>query len=381
MASKTIVIIGASFAGIPTAHALLKDVPSTKVILINPSKKFFFNIAAPRIIARPKAFRPEQYLLSIEKQFSHYSQDAFEFVLGLATSINIDTKTVTVNNERVITFDYLVIATGSTTHSMTDTNSIPIPFKQPASDDTQVLIEKAQDHISRANRVIIGGAGPIGVEVAGEIAEAAEERGAHVTVTLISATDRVLSMLKPRASEVAEQQLRHKNVEIIRSARVTSVSQSVDSSTWTVTLHNGQTLQADAYIPTTGVVPNNSFIPQELLDMQGWVKVDAELRVQGRNGKKLPIFAAGDITHNSMRLSFKAAEQAAIVAANLKAEVCQKGQKRMYDQGSNMMMIVPIGASGGSGQIFGWTPWNMLVKFIKSKDFFIARAESMIAAK
>lgn len=35
--TKTVVIIGASWAGIPVAHGLLKEVPSAKVVLVNPS--------------------------------------------------------------------------------------------------------------------------------------------------------------------------------------------------------------------------------------------------------------------------------------------------------------------------------------------------------
>ncbi|KAJ9254623.1 hypothetical protein DTO207G8_3469 [Paecilomyces variotii] len=380
MVSKTVVIIGASCAGIPIAHALLKDSPSVKVILINPASTFYFMIAAPRILAKPKAFRPEQYLLPIEREFTRYPKSAFEFVLGVATSISADEKTVTVNSERVISFDYLVIASGSTTRTMQDDSGMLIPFKAPKSNNVQTLIEEAQQKISQATKIIIAGAGPIGVETAGEIAEAAEHRGADVHITLISATDRLLPMLKPRASEVAEYQLKEKKVEIIKSRKATGAVRSADLSTWTVSLDNGQSLHADIYIPTVGVIPNNDFIPQEFLDPQGWVKVDKEQRVQAGNGSKLPIFAAGDITNNSMRLSFKAAEQAAVVAANLKAEIAGKGRRRTYDQGNSIMMLVPVGSSGGTGQMFGWTPWSSMVKVIKGKDFLVSRARSMIAA-
>ncbi|KAB8074606.1 hypothetical protein BDV29DRAFT_201255 [Aspergillus leporis] len=380
MVSHTVVIIGASFAGIPIAHALLRDDSSIKVILINPSAKFYFVIAAPRILAKPKAFRPEQYLLPIEKEFARYRSNRFEFVLGTATAIDASNKTVKVNNQRVISFDYLVIASGSTTHSMTEENGIRIPFKPPKSDNAQVLIEEAQREISKAATVVIAGAGPIGVETAGEIAEAAKERGADVHITLVSATDRVLAMLKPRASEAAERRLKQKNVEIIRSRKVTGATRSADSSAWTVHLDNGQSLNADIYIPSSGVVPNNGFIPPGFLDSRGWVTVDKELRVQDKNGSRLPIFAAGDITNNSMRLSFKAAEQAAVVAANLKAEITGKGKRRAYDQGNSIMMMVPVGSTGGTGQIFGWVPFGSMIRMIKGKDYFLSKAHSMIAA-
>jgi NADH dehydrogenase FAD-containing subunit len=55
----TIVIIGASCAGISTAHSILKELPTVKLILINPFSKFYFNISAPRILAKPSPFKPE----------------------------------------------------------------------------------------------------------------------------------------------------------------------------------------------------------------------------------------------------------------------------------------------------------------------------------
>ena len=45
MPSKTVVIIGASWAGINAAQGLLKSVPGARVVLINPSSELFFSIS------------------------------------------------------------------------------------------------------------------------------------------------------------------------------------------------------------------------------------------------------------------------------------------------------------------------------------------------
>ncbi|KAJ9482785.1 hypothetical protein VN97_g10633 [Penicillium thymicola] len=111
--------------------------------------------------------------------------------------------------------------------------------------------------------------------------------------------------------------------------------------------------------------------------------VDKGLRVRSPSGSaaQLPIFAAGDITNNSMRLSFKAQEQAAVVAANLKAEIVGQGKSKVYSQGDKIMMVVPVGSTGGTGLIMGWTPWSAMVKMVKGKDFLISKANSTISAK
>ncbi|KAF7592359.1 hypothetical protein BBP40_000342 [Aspergillus hancockii] len=384
MASKkpTIVVIGASFAGIPIAHSLLKDVQTSKIILINPSPTFYFAVAGPRIMAKPMAFRTEEYLIAINSAFDQYPSDSFDFVQGRVSAINPDEKSVTVDDGTIIPFDYLVIASGSTTQSTTR-DDIPVPFKQSNLNNMATLIKNAQNAISLASRIVIGGAGPIGVELAGEIAEAAEQQGKSVTIILVSASYRVLPMLKESASKAAESLLAQKKVETIKSRKVTDATMSTDSRTWNISLDNGDQITADLYIPTTGVVPNSSFIPQEWLDNEGWVKVNSELRVQGRNNKHHPIYAAGDITNNSMRLAFKAAEQAAVVATNIKSDIVghsSKTKRRVYDQGNSVIMIVPVGASGGTGQLFGITLWSFMVKYMKSNDFFVSKARSMIGA-
>jgi NADH dehydrogenase FAD-containing subunit len=373
----TVVIIGASFAGAPIAHSLLKDVKTVKVILINPSPTFYFCIAAPRIMAKPTTLQPEQYLIPIESAFKKYPSDSFQFVQGRATGIDPENKSVTVDSQTTIPFDYLVIATGSTTAS-TIRNEIPIPFKQSNADNMETLIKNAQQAILSSSQIVIAGAGPIGVELAGELAEAAQQQGKSLKITLIEASDRVLPMLKNSSSKAAESLLMQKRVTIILGHTVTEALLS--DGTWNISLSNGQQLAADLYIPTTGVQPNNNFIPQQWLDTDGWVKVDRELRVQGGQDASLPIYAAGDITNNSMRLSFKAAEQAGVVAANIKNDILGKGKRRVYDQGESIMMMVPVGGSAGTGQLFGMTPWSFLVKSIKGKDFFVSKAPSFIGA-
>ncbi|KAJ5458551.1 FAD-dependent pyridine nucleotide-disulfide oxidoreductase [Penicillium sp. IBT 31633x] len=389
MAPIEVVVIGGSFAGLHIAHSVLRDVPDAKVALINPSTSFYWNIAAPRIVTKPKAFHPQQYLLPIKDAFAGYRPDAFNFVPGVVTAIDTAAKSVAVTpNEgdpQTLSYDYLVIASGSTTSATTGSlTGTSIPFKQSGRNDMEELIKSARGHISGAKQIVIGGAGPIGVELAGELAEAVEESGnaGKVSITLVSATDRVLPMLKQSASSAARKMLEHKKVKVVMSKRVIGVETPADdSSNWTVSLEGGDKLSADLYIPTTGATPNNSFIPAQFLDKDGWVVVNNEMRVQSPDGSVLPIFAAGDITNNSMRLSFKATEQAHVAAANLKAAIVGGTAIKTYNQGDSIMMVVPIGEAGGTGQIFGFVPFSFMVKMIKGKHYFIEKAAGTLAGK
>ncbi|RAH53563.1 hypothetical protein BO85DRAFT_453075, partial [Aspergillus piperis CBS 112811] len=243
----TIPIIGASIAGLTTAHSLLSHFTTTnntttnkgkgtkiKILLINPHPSFYWAIAAPRILTKPPAFTESQYLIPIADGFAKYSPDVFEFILGRATSLDFDKKLlnveeVTTDTEstkkttmREIKYDYLVIASGSTPSASSTEPLFPgedgkngeiYPFKLSPTSSTTITeaIKSAQTAISTAKRITVIGAGPIGVEIAGELGDlitpssssSSSEGEDKKEITLISSTPRILPTLKPSASETA----------------------------------------------------------------------------------------------------------------------------------------------------------------------------------
>jgi NADH dehydrogenase FAD-containing subunit len=387
MAPSIVLIIGGSYAGIQVANGILKAVPSgkVKIVMINPSDKWYFNIAGPRIFAKPRAFKPDQYLLSIPKGLSKHSKSSFEFVQGTVTSIDEASHTVSVistvgGSPTTLPYDHLVIASGSSTSSATQ--GAFVPFKPTGSADLEAAIRGGQQTISEAKSIIIGGAGPIGVELAGELAEDRAGR-TGTSITLVSATPRVLPMLKKSTSHTAEKLLAKKGVKVIKGHMVTTAQKASHNNQWTVTLADGQNLTADAYISSTGVVPNNGFIPAAFLDDDGWVIVDEELRV--KNAQQKNIYALGDITALPTRTAIKVGERLPVLLANLKADVlADKSSKRSTystdaeKEKKKIMMLVPVGATAGTGQMMGMTVWGFMVNFMKGKDFFVSRAAGMV---
>ena len=59
-----------------------------------------------------------------------------------------------------------------------------------------------------------------------------------------------------------------------------------------LTLSDGQKIVTDLYLPTVGIIPNSSYVPQNLLNGNGFVLVDPFLRVKGTTD----IWAVGDIS-------------------------------------------------------------------------------------
>lgn len=170
----TVVILGAGWAGLPLAHKVLKyTLPKArdglKVFLVSPNSHFYWNVAAVRGIISG-AIPDEQLFLPIELGFAQYSRENFELVLGKAQGIDIDNNTVEVarndGTDFSLRYDQLVLATGSRIRN-------DLPFKPLGShEETLTALHSLQAQIKAAKSIVIAGAGPTGVETAGELAAA-----------------------------------------------------------------------------------------------------------------------------------------------------------------------------------------------------------------
>lgn len=186
---KHIVIIGGSFAGVGTAHRILKQAAAAKsphvgpfkVTLVSRDSHFYWNIAAPRAVV-PGQFSDEHMFKPVADGFARYPAERFEFVLGSATGVDTESKVVRVavsggGETKELQYDYLVIATGA--HTKEDS-----PFKSLGSTEaTRDALHAMQAKIAEARTIVIAGAGLTGVETAGEIMS---EYGRRKTVILVS---------------------------------------------------------------------------------------------------------------------------------------------------------------------------------------------------
>ncbi|KAJ9249196.1 hypothetical protein DTO207G8_6850 [Paecilomyces variotii] len=376
----TVVVIGGSNAGVAVSHGLLRQVPGVKVILINPSETYYYNVAAPRVVAKPKAFLPEQYIFSILEAFERYPATSFQFVLGKATKFEPGAKTVTVDSRgelSTIPYDYLVIASGSTSLATRGEGSTKIPFKITEGEDLQAAIAEAQKTLAAARSIIIGGGGPVGVELAGELVDVFSDRK---DITLVTASRQMLPSLKAGTGSAALKLLKARGVRVLSSRSVEKATQHPVSKEWTVTLDGGEKIAADVYVSATGVLPNNEFIPSSFLNEDGWVKVDNEFRALAAviDGRKTYVYAVGDITQHPLRTLSRIPDQIPVVVNNLKVEITGRGKRMTYKPSEKPSMLVPVGRSSGTGQLGGWTPWSWMVVLFKSKDFFISKAPTYI---
>lgn len=193
---STILILGASYGGLTVAHKLLKHTRSSstklKVILVNPSSKFYWNLASVRAIV-PGLIKDEALFHDIADGFKYAGSD-FEFVAGTAKSVDIEKKVVSISKggeSQDQPYDILILATGSRSDG-------DVPWKATGSyEETLDRLHSTQVTVAKAKSIVVAGGGATGVETTSELAF---EFGDKKSITLVCKD--VFYQLYPQSDEL-----------------------------------------------------------------------------------------------------------------------------------------------------------------------------------
>src|ERR1700723_257044 len=163
------VVVGGGYGGITVAKALDE---TSDVVLIEPRDAFMHNIAALRALVDPswlpRIFLPYEGLLTNGRVVRD-------------RAVIVDPHRVVTASGEEIAADFIVLATGS---------RYPFPAKTDLVDTHHAQEQVRQTHLAltQADRVLLVGAGPVGIELAGEIRHVWPEK----TIVLLDASDEIL---------------------------------------------------------------------------------------------------------------------------------------------------------------------------------------------
>jgi len=398
-----IVILGANLGGVNTTHYLHRQIfPILKkldaslqfhVTVVSPNSHFFFKIAAPRALTKADVIPNDDIFKSLVKAFEQYG-GANTFIQGKAVGLGQKDGKKTVEVELVggghqtLKYDTLFIATGTTSASALWT----VHDNHEASIDA---LKNTQGLLSQVKSVLIAGAGPVGVETAGEIAFAHP----HIKVTLVAGGE-PLEKQKVSSGIVskAKKQLADAKVDLITNVRVKDTASTASGTT--VELSDGSSKTVDLFIDARGAAKvNNEFIPSSWLDQTGRVKSDKGFRVTGDNSSDVSgIYVVGDIVAGSKNTAIELDAQVPTAASSFAVDVAQKlGHKPssggllswipgMGSSGPTVKefkpmnaILVPIGPNGGVGQVMGLGLPTFMVKKGKSEKFLMELVDPAVS--
>jgi pyruvate/2-oxoglutarate dehydrogenase complex dihydrolipoamide dehydrogenase (E3) component len=251
-------------------------------------------------------------------------------------------RVVTASGEEIAA-DYVVLATGS---------RYPFPAKTDLVDThaAQEQIRRAHQALAQADRVLLVGAGPVGIELAGEIRHVWPDK----SIVLLDVADEILGgPYKPELKAELRHQLIEARVELILGSplRKAPPTQPGELGSFTVTTEAGTEVVADIWFRCYGVVPNSDYLGAALLPARradGFIEVGPTLQVAGQ----ATVFAVGDISTADSKMAGFAGRQAAIVANNINA-LAQGRSDLAHYKSWGVAIAVPIGPNGGAGQFPG----------------------------
>jgi NADH dehydrogenase FAD-containing subunit len=326
-----VVVLGGGYGGIRVAKPL--DAVAD-VTLVDPTDAFLHNVAAWRALVAPEW---------IERIFFPYDRLLARGRFVRDRAVAVAGRRVTLGSGDVLEPDYLVLATGS---------AYPFPAKTAAPDlaDAQTALRAAHAALAGADRVLIVGAGPAGLELAGEIRAAFPAK--HVTVADRGA-DILPGPYDPALRAELRRQLDALGVELVLGSPLRALpgAPPAERGDVHVATEDGAELRADIWFRAFGTAPDTGYLRGTLADAvgpDGRVRVDEHLRVAGHDR----VFAIGDLAAADRPMAGMAGAQADLLAANLAALITGDGEATPYAAWPPVIAL-PLGPEGGAGQLPG----------------------------
>lgn len=301
--AKRIVIIGGGFGGISLAKKLGRL--ALQVVLIDRHNYHTFQPLLYQVST--SGLEPDSIAYPIRKVLKRL--DNFHFRL---TSVeHIDTAKQEIHSAiGKLTYDYLVIATGTKTNffgnTRIETNAMPMKTVPQALNIRSLMLqnfERADDCEREEDRkallrFCIVGAGPTGVELAGAFAELKRHvfpkdyrhlNVSEMEIHLFEGGERVLSPMSERSSKKASLFLENLGVKV----HVHTIVQDYDGDV--LQLKDGTTMRTKNLIWAAGVTGAtiDGFETAQLMDRLNRYKVNGFSQIEGFEN----IFAIGDVAY------------------------------------------------------------------------------------
>ncbi len=292
--TNRIVIIGAGFAGMYAAlsAARLRDIEG-----VSPEELEIALVAPePTLVVRPRLYEPKPETLTAPLLDVLAAVDV-AYIQGRAETIDTKARAVEIvtadNEQRAITYDRLVVATGSRLFRPNIPGLAEHGFSVDSLDDAIALDRHLHGLADRPamngrDTVVVAGGGFTGIEAATEMParlRAILGNDAKPRVIIVERNGAIAPDMGPSSRPVIEDALRKLGVETRLGAGVAGLDES------SVTLSSGERIEAETVIWAAGIraAPLTAQIPAER-DNFGRLVVDRDLRVPGVAG----VFATGD---------------------------------------------------------------------------------------
>ena len=240
---KHIVIIGNGISGITAARNIRKQSDHRISVISSETQHFFSRTALMYVYMGHLKF---EHTKPYENSF--WKKNKIDLVFDHAQAIDVQSKKITLNSENVITYDILVIATGSTSNAL-DIPGLSLGGVQSlySYQDLQ-LMEKTTKGIRRA--VVVGG-GLIGIEMVEML------KSRNIEVTFLVREKEFWSIALPlQEASMISRHIRLHGVQLKLETQLKSIEGDTAGRVTSITTSNEEKIECEFVGITVGVNPN-----------------------------------------------------------------------------------------------------------------------------
>ncbi|MER6343527.1 NAD(P)/FAD-dependent oxidoreductase [Streptomyces sp. NPDC001595] len=325
-----VVVVGGGYGGAAVAKALDAD---AEVVLVEPKDAFEHAAGSLRALVRPDW---------AQNMFFRYDGLLERGTVVRDRVVSADPGGVRLAGGRRIEADYLILATGS---------AYPFPAKAGTDDTAEALarLRAAHGELAAAGRVLVAGAGPVGLELAGEIKSVWPGKD----VVLVDPAPELLPGFAPRLRADLLRQLGELGVEVRLGTALAEEPPGEPGHTepFTVRTTTGDEISADLWFRAHGGRTNGDYLADGRLTRRtaaGRVHVTERLTVEGYDH----VYALGDLTDlPEAKMAGYAMRHAEVVAANVRAQVRGERPGAVYRPSPVPSVLLPLGPERGVGQM------------------------------
>lgn len=358
-----IVILGAGFGGIYAARGLQKHLrKDDELIIVNEDEHFVFTPLLHEVCIGD--LRSAEVSIPIKELVRRCT-----LIVDSVKGIDFN-KQVVKTGKKSISYDYLLIALGSTPNK----SFLPPKVKQ---DELMVikrlsdakLICKNIDAALRNNKqknitILFIGAGATGIEVACEMRNSFRRNNVAASIIILQNLSDVFPDKPERFRTKVKKTLVNKEIELILGAKLVSYAKK---TAVVETPEGKKTFNTYVILLTAGVIPVHIQTTPKVTDEKGFFEVNQFLEVKYTKN----VWAVGDIASYMNPIDNKpvpmlaqsAKDEGDFVAKNIVAKLHGKPQEtyKFYAKG----YLLSLGKRDGVGDVFGLPVHGFLAWWLK----------------
>lgn len=378
ISKKKVIVVGGGFAGITLVRKLdekLFDIVLIDKINHHQFQPLFYQVATSQI-------EPSSISFPLRNIFKNKTNVQIRLTEVISVDTNKNTITTTIGD---FTYDYLVLAIGCTTNFFGNDDIRKNAYTLKTTYDAITIrnhILQIFENVISANKearasllnLVIVGAGPTGVELAGAFAEIKN----HILpkdypgidfskfhIILIEGSKNTLNNMSENAQLASQKYLEEMGVHILTETFVKSYNNDV------VALNDGSLFKAKTVIWAAGVTGNSILgLPDNWYTSGNRFKVDRINKIVGSEN----IFAIGDIASMETPKYLKGHPQLANVAINQAKKLADnlknlcKSKQTIYFEYKDLGSMATIGKNKAVVDLpfikfkgyLAWITWMML---------------------